>query len=168
MLPLYDELNVPYEVLTAAEIRQRWPDLVVREGDVGLLDPRAGYSEPDEYIPSSAGEARRLGVELQEHTTVCDLMVRDGRIAGVRTARGDVAADAVVLATHAWTNLIRTGLRGDSDQELRPPTLCHFAVVPYPAGARGECRPVPRRLRGRRKATVCSSASRRRTARNIA
>ncbi len=106
MLPLYDELNVPYEVLTAAEIRQRWPDLVVREGDLGLLDPRAGYSEPDEYIPAIAREACRLGVELQEHTTVTDLIVRDDRIAGVRTSNGDVAADAVVIATHAWTNLI--------------------------------------------------------------
>ena len=46
LLPLYDDLDVPYQILTAAEIRRRWPQLNPQEDHIGLLDPLGGYSEP--------------------------------------------------------------------------------------------------------------------------
>ncbi|MGO1318597.1 MAG: L-aspartate oxidase, partial [Cellulomonadaceae bacterium] len=42
---------------------------------------------------------RRASVQILERTTVTDLLVRDGRAAGVRTLTGRLEADAVVLAT---------------------------------------------------------------------
>jgi glycine/D-amino acid oxidase-like deaminating enzyme len=51
--------------------------------------------------------ALRRGVRIHEHSPVTRLDVRRPR---VRTARGEVAADAVVLATNAWTTQIH-GLR---------------------------------------------------------
>ena len=50
---------------------------------------------------------RRLldqGVDVRENTAVTGFLLDDGRVTGVRTAHGDLAADRVVLACGAWTN----------------------------------------------------------------
>lgn len=113
LLPLYDRLGAPYEILDAAEMRRRWPDLRPRDGWIGLYDPLGGYSEPDDYLPALARGCRALGVEIREHTPVGDFVLRGGRIVGVQTPAGPIEADAVIATVYAWTNalLARLGLR---------------------------------------------------------
>ena len=103
LLPLYRRLQAPFEILDAAEMRRRWPALTPREEYIGLFDPLGGYSEPHEYIPALAGRSRELGVEIREHQKVTGFLVRNGRIAGVKTATGDLEADAVVCTVYSWT-----------------------------------------------------------------
>jgi sarcosine oxidase subunit beta len=104
LLPLYDRLGVGYEVLSSDEIRRRWPALQPPADLNGLLDPRGGYSEPDEYVAAMLAACRTLGVEARERCTVTGLLVRGGRVRGVQTGDGDVEADAVISGLHAWTN----------------------------------------------------------------
>ena len=113
LLPLYSKLNAPFEIMDASEMRRRWPELRPQDEYIGLLDPLGGYSEPDEYIPALARKCRKLGVEIQEHTKVSDFIVRDGRMAGVRTAGGDIEADATICTVYSWTLTLiaRLGLR---------------------------------------------------------
>lgn len=113
LLPLYAQLEVPFEVLKPEEIRRRWPALGIRDDFIGLFDPLGGYSAPEEYIPALARKVRELGVEIREHVKVTDFTSRNGRVSGVRTAAGDLEADAVVCTVHAWTNILseRVGLR---------------------------------------------------------
>jgi sarcosine oxidase subunit beta len=113
LLPLYDRLGAPFEILDADEVRRRWPALRPRDEWIGLLDPLGGYSEPDEYIPALARKCRELGVEIREHQQVTDFVLRGGRIASVATALEPVEADAVVCTVYAWTNILleRVGLR---------------------------------------------------------
>ncbi|MBI1918713.1 MAG: FAD-binding oxidoreductase [Planctomycetes bacterium] len=103
LLPLYDRLGAPYEVLSAAEMNHRWPGLCPPEDFIGLHDPQGGYSEPDDYIPALAAKCRQLGVDIRERQQVTALLMAGGRVRGVRTAAGDVSADAVVCTTYAWT-----------------------------------------------------------------
>ena len=113
LLPLYDRCGAPYEVLDAREMRARWPALRPRDEQIGLYDPRGGYSEPDEYLPALARRCRELGVEIREGQPVGEIVVRGGRAAGVRTPDGLLEGDAVVSTVYAWTNLLlgRLGLR---------------------------------------------------------
>ena len=103
LLPLYTSLSVPYEILDGPEMRRRWPDLDPGEGLIGLHDPLGGYSEPDEYIPALARRNRELGVEIREREKVTGFALRNGRVAGVRTAAGTEEADAVIATVYAWT-----------------------------------------------------------------
>lgn len=103
LLPLYDRLLAPYQVLGPEEIQRRWPSLRVPAGFLGLHDPLGGYSEPSEYLPGLRARLIELGVELREGEVVSGLERRGDRVVGVRTASGVVAADAVVAATYAWT-----------------------------------------------------------------
>jgi len=106
LLSLYDRTATPYEVLDGAEMRRRWPDLEPPEGLVGLFDPLGGYSEPDAYIPALARRCRELGVDIRENTPVTGFVTRSGRAAGIRTAAGEEAADAVVATVHAWVHQV--------------------------------------------------------------
>lgn len=106
LLPIYERCGAPFEILDAAEMRVRWPELHPRDEFIGLYDPLGGYSEPDDYIPALARKCRELGVEIREHELVEDLILRGGRVAGVRTASGLIEADAVVTTLYGWTNLL--------------------------------------------------------------
>lgn len=113
LLPLYERLGAPFEVLDAPEMRRRWPAFRPGEAFIGLFDPLGGYSEPDDYIPALSRRCRELGVEIREHQKVTDFLMRGGRITGVRTPERDIEGDAVICAVYAWTLRLteRVGLR---------------------------------------------------------
>ncbi len=102
LLPLYDEFDVPYQVLSAGEIRRRWPALNPSADYLGVLDPLGGYSEPVEYLTALTQAVQALGVRVVTGATVEGIESRNGRAAGVRVDGQVVAADAVVVANYAW------------------------------------------------------------------
>lgn len=102
LLPLYDRLGVPYEVLDAAEIQARWPELTPSAETIGLFDPLGGYSEPDDYLPALARRVRELGVEIVEGQQVLGFLQAQGRVVGVQTVKGKREADVVICTVHAW------------------------------------------------------------------
>lgn len=106
LLPLYDRLEVPYEILDAAEIANRWPAMMTadRPDLVGLFDPLGGYSEPHRYVPALAAKARELGVDIREGQIVTGFERSGDRFTGVLTKDGLVTADVIITATHIWTN----------------------------------------------------------------
>lgn len=102
LLPLYDRLNAPYQILSAEQIRARWPALNPPDDFLGLHDPLGGYSEPTEYLTALTARIRELGVEVRERVTVRELLRESDRITGVRTDTEKIAADTVVAASYAW------------------------------------------------------------------
>ena len=113
LLPLYDRLDFPYEILDAGQMRRRWPDLAPEADHIGLYDALGGYSEPHEFVPALARRCRDLGVEIRENARVNGLQIENDRVTGVKTAMGIVAGDVVICAVHAWTRAFmeRCGLR---------------------------------------------------------
>ena len=103
LLPLYDRLGFAYEILDAAQMRRRWPDLTPEDDLIGLHDALGGYSEPHEFVPALARRCRDLGVEIRENARVSGLHIENGRVSGVQTAMGVLEADVVVCTVHAWT-----------------------------------------------------------------
>jgi sarcosine oxidase, subunit beta len=134
LLPIYERNGAPYEILSAAAIHERWPELTPSEEIIGLFDPLGGYSEPDEYLPALAAQCRALGVEIREQTPVTGLINRNGGIIGVRTPVGDLEADAVVCTVHIWTNQILQALGG----QVPVKAFVHqrYVTTPLPAPVR--------------------------------
>jgi len=69
----------------------------------GFYTPTDGRIDPVGVTMMLAAAARRLGAQIHEGTPVTDFLTRGTRIAGVRTPRGDIAADRVVLAAGMWS-----------------------------------------------------------------
>lgn len=131
LLPLYDRLGAPYEILPAAEVRRRWPAVAMPDDQLGLYDPLGGYSEPDEYLPALARRCRELGVEIREGVTADGLVLQGGRVCGVRVAGGELGADAVIYGVYAWT------LALGAPDGLRPPVkmVAHQRYLTAPLAA---------------------------------
>ncbi|MEZ4706812.1 MAG: FAD-binding oxidoreductase [Caldilineaceae bacterium] len=110
LLPLYDRLAAPYEILDAGELSYRWPALTPSAQLIGLHDPLGGYSEPEAYIPALARRVQELGVDVRQGVTVTGFVAQQGRISGVATADGVLEADVVICTTHAWTHQLLAGL----------------------------------------------------------
>ncbi len=98
--------NVPVEVLTADEIKRRWPYLNVDDLLGGTFGPRDGYADPYMAAMGFANAARRLGVRIEEQTKVTGIRIEKGRIGGVETTRGPIWAPVVVNVTGAWGGLV--------------------------------------------------------------
>lgn len=61
------------------------------------------HLRPERYMAAMKTALARRGVTIHEDCPATDVLVSDGRVTHVRTPRGDLPADAVVVAAGAWT-----------------------------------------------------------------
>jgi glycine/D-amino acid oxidase-like deaminating enzyme len=95
---------VDARLLAANDIAAVLPGAAVRY--VGALHtPSDGRAEPSQAAPAIAEAARALGATILTECAVRGLDIQGGRVCGVVTEKGRVAADAVVLAGGAWSRL---------------------------------------------------------------
>ncbi|MBK9155000.1 MAG: glycine oxidase ThiO [Chloracidobacterium sp.] len=85
-----------------------------------LLYPEDWQVENRRFTAALGSSVRRSGLKLIEETVVNSLIIQNGRVEGVETLAGDrIMADVVVLATGAWTSLIKT-TAGPLPIDVRP------------------------------------------------
>ncbi|HEX9084019.1 MAG TPA: FAD-dependent oxidoreductase, partial [Gemmatimonadaceae bacterium] len=59
------EHNLPHEVLTPAQVHERFPAFQLASNLVAVLDPRAGYLDPEACNKAHLGAARAAGAETR-------------------------------------------------------------------------------------------------------
>jgi glycine cleavage system aminomethyltransferase T/glycine/D-amino acid oxidase-like deaminating enzyme len=90
--------GLPLETISAAEAKEMFP-LMSTEGALGAAWlPTDGYIDPAQLTYALADGARQGGCRIFTSTRVTGIEVRDGRVRGVRSEKGDVEADVVVDA----------------------------------------------------------------------
>jgi sarcosine oxidase len=102
--------GVPYEMLDTAEIRARFPQHRVTDGQRGLLDPGAGFLRADRSIASALVRAQNLGASLVLGQRVLDIASDDDGVS-VQTNRARYRAKRVVLTPGPWDSLLPQQLR---------------------------------------------------------
>ncbi|MGH3383698.1 MAG: FAD-dependent oxidoreductase [Nocardioidaceae bacterium] len=103
--------GVDSELLDPAEIARLVPHLDVSDQPRypvvgGLFHPPGGIVRHDAVVWGYARAADANGVHLHQETEVVGIDVVDGRVRGVRTNRGPVAAPVVVNCTAGWSSLV--------------------------------------------------------------
>ena len=90
--------GLPLELISAEEAQAMFP--LMDTGGVlgGAYLATDGYLDPSQLTYALADGARRGGVRIFTNTRVTGIDVRDGRVAGVRTEKGDIEAEIVVDA----------------------------------------------------------------------
>ena len=104
-------------ILSAAELARLVPDMV-GTWKAALHTPSDGRAEPRLAAPAIARAARRLGVRTIERCAARGLDLKGGRVAGVVTERGRIAASTAVLAGGIWSSLL-AGNEGVDLPQLR-------------------------------------------------
>jgi glycine/D-amino acid oxidase-like deaminating enzyme len=90
-------LRSPYELLSAAETRER---LAVRQAEAALFSPDGASVHPGKLVTGVAAAVERLGGEIYEGSGVRG--IDSGTPVTVRTPHGEVVADIAVLALEAY------------------------------------------------------------------
>jgi sarcosine oxidase len=93
--------GLPHELLGPAEIRRRFPIFEVSNEQVGLLEPRAGFLDPEGCVSACLELSVRAGATLRFETLVTGWR-RSGAGLRVHTSGGDVECGALVLAAGPW------------------------------------------------------------------
>lgn len=87
------------------ELKEREPS--VRSSVAGAwFDPKAACLRPDRFMTEMARVLRKHGITVMEKTEFVAFRTENRRAVSAVTSDGDVAADAFVMATGAWTPLL--------------------------------------------------------------
>jgi 4-methylaminobutanoate oxidase (formaldehyde-forming) len=100
-------------LLSPAEVKSLWP-LMHTDDLVGAsFLPSDGQASPSDITQSLAKGARMNGARIEEGISVKDFDIDKDRITGVRTSRGTIACERVVLCAGQWSRQIaaKAGVR---------------------------------------------------------
>jgi sarcosine oxidase subunit beta len=94
--------GVPAELLDLDDVRRLEPSLSADAVIGALYHANEGSLNPFKLVHAYARRGRHHGLEVWTHTEATQVSIQGGRVTGVLTARGHVAAGSVILATGAW------------------------------------------------------------------
>jgi len=97
--------RIPYEMLTAEEIRSRYPVLHPPAGHVGLFEYQAGILVPEECVATHIDLARRHGADLHFNEAVLSWKAGRDRVS-VRTPLGTYEGGHLVFTAGPWTGQV--------------------------------------------------------------
>lgn len=136
---VYDRLKLPYEMLTAAEVRRRWPQIRTDDVDKMFYDIRSGGVKARETSIAVAEAFERKGgkVVLGRATPGASA---NGRLSTVLIDGKPLAAGEFVFACGPWLAKLFPDVLGD---KIIPPRAELFFVGPAPGDYRYRWENVP-------------------------
>ena len=122
-----DDQGIPYEALSASQIKERFP-LKPKAEFTGLFEPTAGAIRSDKVIAHWVRTARTAGHQLLEHSPVSNIDADGG---GVTLESGHhISAGHVVVACGIWSQLLLAPLGLAPKLEIWPMLWAHYTVDP--------------------------------------
>lgn len=95
------EYNLPHEVFTGDELHKRYPAFRLADGLVAVLDPHAGYLDPETCTVAHIALGRQAGAEVHYDEPVME-WTADGDGVRVTTSAGTYRAGRLLLSAGGW------------------------------------------------------------------
>lgn len=125
-----DANNVPYELLGANEVNERWPKLDIGDDENAVYTPDTGIAHAAKSVTAMQFVARARGAILKENTPVTAIIpIKSGRNDKgviIKTENGDFQARKVILAADAWTNKLLAPLSAQIPLEVMQEQVTYF------------------------------------------
>ena len=103
---MQNRLGVQTELISGDEVRKRLPLMRFDDALVGTYNPKDGLVDPNSVVMGYVSAAGRLGAKAFNDAGVTGIRVEGGKVRGVETAQGPVAAPVVINAAGPWMNPI--------------------------------------------------------------
>lgn len=100
---LHNRHGVPTRLLTVDEAREVVPGLTMKGVQAASYNSEDGVIFPWPFLWGYAQHCLRKGMRVETFTTVTGFELSGGLVRKVRTDRGEIACDTVVLAAGAWS-----------------------------------------------------------------
>ncbi len=98
------------EQMTAGGVRRRWPGLAIPDELSGVFEPAAGYLLVEDCVRAHLEAASAAGGKLLTETEVAS-WTADGQEVRVRTERGEMRADRLIITAGAWAGRLLADLK---------------------------------------------------------
>jgi sarcosine oxidase len=105
-----DAHRLPYEILTAAQVRRRFPALRPDDDMLAVLEPRAGILFPERCIAAHLTLAARHGATLRYDEPILHWSADDDGVK-VLTRKNEFRARQLILTAGSWINYLIAGRR---------------------------------------------------------
>jgi sarcosine oxidase len=104
-----DEHGLPYEILSASELKRRYPIFEPDPDVVALYEERAGFVRPEAGVKAHLDLASSLGAELRFEERITSWEAGSPGVR-VETERGSYEAERLVVSAGAWAGELLAGL----------------------------------------------------------
>ncbi len=98
--------GVNVEILNIKQIKKLYPLISEKNIIGGIFMPGDGQADPVGVTNLLAKAARKEGVQIFENLPVIKILVKNGRVYGVKTKNQTIECEYVVLATGMWSRQI--------------------------------------------------------------
>jgi sarcosine oxidase len=95
------KFKIEHELLTAAQIRVRFPQFNVNDDEQGYFEVEAGFVRPEEAIAAQLELARKYGATIRTGEIVLSHQAKAGKVR-VSTNHGEYAAKRLIIAAGSW------------------------------------------------------------------
>lgn len=100
---LQNSLDIPSEMLSAEEMKRRWPYFNVDRMKGGAFCQKDGHINPHTLTMAYGRAAQKQGALIKTFTPVVKLLESGGKITGVQTADETWSAPRVLLTAGPWS-----------------------------------------------------------------
>lgn len=105
------EFDLPHSLLSANELKKRYPIFHVESKICAILERDAGYLVPEACVEQQLRQAARSGAQLHTNEPVVGWHANQhGSRVTVRTSRGSYEADHLVIAAGPWAPQLAASL----------------------------------------------------------
>jgi sarcosine oxidase len=119
--------GVPFETLSASEVRSRWP-LRLDPGETAVFQADGGILLADRAHTALTASAAEGGVEIREHTTVLSLALERRRVR-VTLEQDEVSARSVVVTAGPWAPSLLAGVGVELPVVPTRETVIHLGLA---------------------------------------
>lgn len=102
--------GLPHEILSAPELRRRFPLFHLRDTDIAVHEPRAGMLAPEKAITAFVNLALRHGADVRSDEAMLSWRAMGDGVE-VTTTKGTYQAGRLVLTVGAWAGKVCSELQ---------------------------------------------------------
>lgn len=101
--------GIAHEALAREAVMERFPELDIGPGGVGIYQPDSGFLRADRCVRSQVDAARKLGAVIHDGCKVIEIQEKDSGVTVVSDL-GSERFDAVVVTAGPWLGKLLPGL----------------------------------------------------------
>lgn len=96
-------LGVSTSIISVEEAQILAPDFALREDEIFIWEPDAGYGDPSGVALAYSKGARELGATVVLGTEVTDIVIKNNRVTAVVTDTETYDTESAIVATGPWS-----------------------------------------------------------------
>ncbi len=105
-IAMQNRLGIDSRLISADELARLQPRAYVGDVDYVSFEPDSGYVDSIQATTSMMDAASQAGATIREGVEVTGIRSTGGRVNGIITSEGDIAADVVICAAGPWTTAL--------------------------------------------------------------